>query len=134
MATGATEASRLVARALLALLSLAAPQGTAPAATSLRGRAWLLVLLAVAGSPGHAADVGKGGQLYAKHCASCHGSNGVPVMPGTPNFTQPQTMMRSDAAFAMVIRNGRMTMPGYRGLLKESEVYDVIAYMRTLLR
>jgi cytochrome c6 len=55
-------------------------------------------------------------------------------MPGTPNFTQPQTMMRSDAAFANVIRNGRMTMPGYRGLLKDSEVYDVIAYLRTLLR
>ena len=55
-------------------------------------------------------------------------------MPGTPNFTQPQSMMRSDAAFAAVIRNGRMTMPGYRGLLKESEIYDVIAYLRTLLR
>jgi cytochrome c6 len=93
-----------------------------------------LAILAVCCSPGHAADTGKGGQLYAKHCASCHGSSGVPVMPGIPNFTQPQAMMRSDAALATVIRNGRMTMPGYRGLLKDSEVYDVIAYMRTLLR
>lgn len=92
------------------------------------------LLFALAWSPADAADTVKGGQLYAKHCAGCHGSNGVPVMPGTPNFTQPQTMMRSDAAFANVIRNGRMTMPGYRGLLKENEIYDVIAYMRTLLR
>jgi cytochrome c6 len=92
------------------------------------------VSIALAGSPVEAADTTKGAQLYAKHCAGCHGSNGVPVMPGTPNFTQPQSMMRSDAAFAAVIRNGRMTMPGYRGLLKESEVYDVIAYLRTLLR
>lgn len=94
---------------------------------------WSL-LLALSSSAAGAADTAKGGQLYAKHCAGCHGSNGVPVMPGTPNFTQPQTMMRSDAAFANVIRNGRMTMPGYRGLLKDSEVYDVIAYLRTLLR
>jgi cytochrome c6 len=93
-----------------------------------------LAVLAACGSPADAADTGKGGQLYAKHCAACHGSNGVPVMPGLPNFTQPQAMMRSDAALATVIRNGRMAMPGYRGLLKDSEVYDVIAYMRTLLR
>lgn len=92
------------------------------------------VLLALCCSPGHAADTNRGAGLYAKHCASCHGANGVPVMPGIPNFTQPQAMMRSDAAIATVIRNGRMTMPGYRGLLKDSEVYDLIAYMRTLLR
>lgn len=55
-------------------------------------------------------------------------------MPSTPNFTQPQTMMRPDPYFANVIRNGRMTMPGYRGVLKDGEIYDVIAYMRTLLR
>ena len=94
----------------------------------------LPLLFALASSLAEAADTARGGQLYAKHCAGCHGSNGVPVMPGTPNFTQPQTMMRSDAAFANVIRNGRMTMPGYRGLLKNGEVYDVIAYLRTLLR
>lgn len=92
------------------------------------------VVLALCCSSGHAADTDRGAQLYAKHCASCHGANGAPVMPGIPNFTQPQAMMRSDAAFANVIRSGRMTMPGYRGLLKESEVYDVIAYLRTLLR
>ncbi len=92
------------------------------------------LLLAMASSPAVAADTAKGGQLYSKHCAACHGSNGVPAMPSTPNFTQPQTMMRPDPYFANVIRNGRMTMPGYRGVLKDGEIYDVIAYMRTLLR
>lgn len=92
------------------------------------------VVLAWCSSAGHAADTNRGAQLYDKHCASCHGSNGVPVMPGLPNLTQPQAMMRSDAAIANVIRNGRMTMPGYRGLLKDTEIHDLIAYMRTLLR
>jgi cytochrome c6 len=100
--------------------------------SSLKLATW--VVLALCGSAGHAADTNRGAQLYDKHCASCHGSNGVPVVPGLPNLTRPQAMMRSDAAIATVIRNGRMTMPGYRGLLKDTEIYDLIAYMRTLLR
>jgi cytochrome c6 len=92
-----------------------------------------LALAALAGAVG-AADVNKGAQLYARHCAGCHGNAGVPVMPGTPNLSQPASLMRGDAALADVIRNGRMSMPGYRGILKDNEVHDVIAFLRTLLR
>lgn len=99
-----------------------------------RARLALLVALAAAWVPGHAADVHKGGQLYARHCAGCHGAAGVPVTPGAPNFTRPESVMRSDAALAAAIRNGKMSMPGFRGILKDNEVYDVIAYLRTLLR
>ena len=42
--------------------------------------------------------------------------------------------MRPDAALATAIRNGKLTMPGFRGVLQENEIYDVIAFMRTLLR
>jgi mono/diheme cytochrome c family protein len=42
--------------------------------------------------------------------------------------------MRPDAALATSIRNGKLTMPGFRGVLQENEIYDVIAFMRTLLR
>ena len=94
----------------------------------------VVALLALAAPASEGADVNKGSQLYERHCASCHGRSGVPEMAGLPNFTQPMTMVRSDAAIATVIRNGRLSMPGFRGLLKDSEIYDVIAYMRTLLR
>lgn len=93
-----------------------------------------LIVLALIASPCAAADVAKGGQLYSRHCAGCHGANGVPVMPGAPNLTRPEAMMRSDGSVAAVIRTGRMSMPGFRGILKDSEVYDVIAFMRTLIR
>ena len=93
-----------------------------------------LIALALIASPCAAADVAKGGQLYSRHCAACHGANGVPVMPGAPNLTRPEAMMRSDGSVAAVIRTGRMSMPGFRGILKDSEVYDVIAFMRTLIR
>lgn len=93
-----------------------------------------LIALALLASPCAAADVAKGGQLYSRHCAGCHGASGVPVMPGAPNLTRPEAMMRSDGSVAAVIRTGRMSMPGFRGILRDSEVYDVIAFMRTLIR
>ena len=81
-----------------------------------------------------AADVNKGAELYARHCAGCHGARGVPPSPSTPNLTKTESLMRPDAALATLIRNGRMAMPGYRGILRDSEVYDVIAVLRTLLK
>lgn len=91
-------------------------------------------LLLGAASPGHSADTRNGGQIYAKHCAQCHGSAGVPVMPGAPNLTRPEALMKPDGALAAIVRNGRRTMPGYRGVLQESEIQDVVVYLRTLLR
>lgn len=85
-------------------------------------------------SPGHCGDVRKGGQIYAKHCAQCHGNAGVPVMPGAPNLTRPEALMKPDGALAAIVRNGRLSMPGYRGVLQESEIQDVVVYLRTLLR
>lgn len=81
-----------------------------------------------------AADLASGSRLYAQHCASCHGASGHPVMPGAPNLTRPQALMRPDAALLLAIRNGRMGMPGFRGLLTDTEILDIVAYMRTLLR
>lgn len=85
-------------------------------------------------SAAQAADVTRGRQVYARHCAGCHGAAGVPVVPGAPNLSRPETLMRPDAALATSIRNGKLTMPGFRGVLQENEIYDVIAFMRTLLR
>ena len=122
----------------MAVESLHASRVQAGQGNALNARGWrevaMVGLLILAAPASEGADINKGAQIYARHCASCHGKSGVPEMAGLPNFTQPATMMRSDAAIATVIRNGKMTMPGYRGLLKESEVYDVIAYLRTLLR
>lgn len=82
--------------------------------------------------PAQAADIGKGAQLYAMHCTSCHGRSGVPVMPGAPNFTRNDGLMRPDFALMASIRTGKNAMPGYVGILKDSEILDVIAYTRTL--
>ena len=79
-----------------------------------------------------AADPNKGGKLYASHCAGCHGTDGVPVMPGAPNFKRAEGMLKPDVQLLNGIKAGKGAMPGFFGILKEQEILDVIAYMRTL--
>jgi cytochrome c6 len=88
-------------------------------------------LALVAGSAG-AADITKGGTLYATHCAACHGAGGIPVMPGAPNFRRMESLMRPDMQLLTSIRNGKGAMPGYFGVMRDREILDVVAYLRTL--
>jgi cytochrome c6 len=78
------------------------------------------------------ADLSQGQKLYRAHCASCHGVRGVPVMPGAPDFTRQQTLMQPDPVLVDKLKQGKGAMPAYQGLLRERELYDIVAYMRTL--
>ena len=89
-------------------------------------------LLAGAAMQAQAADINRGATLYATHCAACHGSNGTPVMPGAPNFRRIESLMRPDMQLLASIRNGKATMPGFLGVLRDREILDVVAYLRTL--
>ena len=88
--------------------------------------------LALAAGPADAADIGKGGSVYATHCAVCHGANGTPVMPGAPNFRRLETLMQPDMQLLASIRKGKGAMPGYFGILRDQQILDVVAYLRTL--
>ena len=79
-----------------------------------------------------AADTEKGRQIYAVQCASCHGPTGVPVMPGAPDFTRVETLMQPDPMLMLKIKVGKNAMPGYAGLLRDSEIMDVVAFLRTM--
>jgi len=84
------------------------------------------------GSPALAADTENGRRVYALHCASCHGASGVPVMPGATDFTRMETLLQPDPVLMLKIKAGKSAMPGYAGLLKDREIMDVIAFLRTL--
>ena len=88
-------------------------------------------LLAAPGAA-RAADPGRGGTLYASHCAICHGEQGRPVWPGTPDFRRPAALLKPDAVLLSAMRGGRGVMPAYQGVLKEREMQDVMAFLRTL--
>ena len=88
--------------------------------------------MALAGGSTLAADISKGGTLYATHCAACHGTGGNPVMPGAPNVRRSEPLMRPDMQLLTTIRNGKGAMPAFFGVLRDREILDVVAYLRTL--
>ena len=88
--------------------------------------------LALLGGSACAADIQRGGTLYSIHCAVCHGNNGTPVFPGAPNFRRMERLMQPDMQLMVSIRTGKGAMPGFFGVLREREILDVIAYLRTL--
>ncbi len=79
-----------------------------------------------------AADVIKGSQIYARHCAACHGPSGISVMPGAPHLARAERMMQSDLALLDSLKSGKNAMPAYVGILSDREILDVIAFSRTL--
>jgi cytochrome c6 len=88
--------------------------------------------LSLCGAPAaQAADIFKGKEIYESYCATCHGVGGQGVMPGVPNFARREGLMRPDQVLYESVRSGKGAMPGYRGILKEREILDVVAYLRT---
>ena len=73
-----------------------------------------------------------GAPLYMRHCANCHGDNGQSKMLNVPNFARGEGVMQSDQQLLATIKSGKGTMPGFLGLLKDEEILDIIAHIRTL--
>ncbi len=88
-------------------------------------------LLALCASA-HASDPLRGAELYQKHCAMCHGNNGKPVLPVAPDFSRQERLLQPDLALLASIRNGRGAMPAFQGMLRDRDILDVIAHLRTL--
>jgi len=99
--------------------------------TALIALACSLILLGLA-DKAHAADPRKGAKIYSEYCADCHGNRGVPNMPGVPDFSRNQHLMQSDLVLVKSISIGKGMMPAFQGRLSESDILDVIAYLRTL--
>lgn len=90
--------------------------------------AWLGLVVAGAGQ---AADVDRGADLYRRHCVACHGPGGKPVMPIAPDFSQPTALLKPDPMLLASIRNGRGAMPAYQGQLRDRDILDIVAHLRS---
>jgi len=95
---------------------------------SLLVRIGLLAMLPISA---FAANVSNGQRLYAVHCAGCHGMDGVSVMPQAQNLARFELFTQPDQNLVDVIRTGRNLMPPYLGILKETDIIDVVSYLRT---
>jgi len=91
-----------------------------------------ILLLAIMSGKSFAADVANGGKLYAKNCVTCHGTDGVNVMPDAPNFAISERLLRPDVYILASIKEGSNAMPAYQGMLSDQEILDIISYLRTL--
>jgi len=79
-------------------------------------------------------------EIYAKHCASCHGKDGrartfKAKLNHARDLTDPLWQDEvSDERLFNSIMNGKKKMPAYRKKLSEGQVNSLIAYVRTLAR
>ncbi|MEX5216103.1 MAG: cytochrome c [Nitrospiraceae bacterium] len=84
----------------------------------------------------------KNGQaVYEKHCLRCHGASGDGLGPDATdlivlpaNFQSAKSRAKTDFELLIAISNGVLFSPmhGWRGRLNETEMMDVIAYIRML--
>jgi len=90
------------------------------------------LLISLAPINAYAGDVDNGKKIYARHCVTCHGVDGVNVMPDAPNFAYSERLLRPDSFILASIKEGKNAMPAYRGMLEDQEILDVITYLRLL--
>ena len=96
----------------------------------------LLFLLVILTGPllitdARAGNYYKGRTVYVTYCQSCHGNDGRGELSAAPNFTRGLSLMKPDSALYETVINGRNAMPGFQGVLKSEDIYDVISYIRS---
>ncbi|MDP6398620.1 MAG: cytochrome c [Arenicellales bacterium] len=70
--------------------------------------------------------------IYHANCAMCHGYDGVPILPGAPNFASGERLDKPDPELLASIRDGRETMPPWGDVLSDGELLSVLAYTRLI--
>ena len=111
----------------------------------------LVLLLAWSGKTiGGPGTPNKGKRIYDQYCVPCHGKNGKgdgtrvtveKLDPMPRNHTDGNYMnRRTDVELFKVVRGGGFSrnlshiMPSWGHILKEENVWDVVAYLRTLAK
>ena len=88
----------------------------------------------------------EGKRLFDNYCTACHGVDGMggapvadnssgkryPVPP--PNLSGPGNIvsLRTDGYLFFTVRDGANVMPGYGYAMLDEDVWDLVAYMRTM--
>ena len=92
-------------------------------------------LIAVCSSSAVAQD---GAATFKAKCAVCHGADGkgsaAGVQMGAPDFTSADVQKQTDAQLTETITKGKGKMPAYDGKLKDTEIKDLVAYIRGLAK
>ena len=92
--------------------------------------------------PRSADSIARGRQLFEKNCAVCHGAEGRGDGVAAAALTQrPEDLSRiapppvfPDGVVAYRIANGVNAMPAYKATLSETEIWDVLNFIRSLAK
>ena len=79
-----------------------------------------------------AVDLVKAKQNYDRHCAACHGFNGMSVMPDAPNLRLNQGLTQPDLQIITKLKAGSAKKPPFLGMMSDQELLDVVAYVRRI--
>lgn len=75
------------------------------------------------------------GTFKAK-CAMCHGADGkgspIGLKMGAHDFTSADVQKQTDAQLTEIITKGKNKMPAYEGKLKDTEIKDLVTFIRSL--
>jgi cytochrome c6 len=71
---------------------------------------------------------------YKAKCAMCHGADGKGGKMGTKDFASPEIKSQTDAQLTEAITKGKGKMPAYDGKLKDTEIKDLVTYIRSLAK
>ena len=79
--------------------------------------------------------VGRGHAVYDRYgCAMCHGADGKGGKMGTRDFASAEVKAETDAQLIDIISKGKGKMPSYTGKLKDTEIKDLVTYIRGLAK
>jgi mono/diheme cytochrome c family protein len=94
---------------------------------------------------GDADAIARGEILYQANCSSCHGNTGegdgpasAGLDPKPKNLAENQPNLSDSYLFWRISEGGLIQpfnsiMPGWKGLLREEQIWQVIAFLRTML-
>lgn len=92
-------------------------------------------LIAACASPAFADDAAA---TYKSKCAMCHGPDGKGSAAGTKmgarDFASPEVKAETDAQLTEIITKGKAKMPSYSAKLKDTEIKDLVTYVRSLAK
>jgi cytochrome c6 len=76
---------------------------------------------------------------YKAKCAMCHGADGkgdtaAGKKMGVHDFTSPEVQKASDADLIAITTKGKNKMPAYSGKLSDTDIKDLIGYIRQLAK
>ena len=97
----------------------------------------VLLALFLMTAPAH--SQGGGEAVYKAKCASCHGADGVGATPAgkatkARDFCSDEVKKETDEEWTSIIVKGKNKMPSYDKKLTDTEVKDVVAYIRGLCK